>query len=162
MSLPALPVVRSEDPRRERLPQTFNIFGASDAAEMKVPSTPVATWEELRRAPTSGEVGAETAPGTAAGFAGSPGYPTTSREETPTSGWSFAERLGPMTPPRTRPELSVGLQPQSAPEDQLPRFGFAGMSTPEDWATYGHTERKLNEFPKLHIPQGEAWERNRS
>ena len=58
------------------------------------------------------------------------------------------------------PEGSVGYQPQTVPVDRLPRCGCPGLITPGEMTAFASQERRLSEFPKLNIPQGEAWERN--
>ena len=46
---------------------------------------------------------------------------------------------------------------RSTPDERdLPHFGCAGRSSPDDWMEFRSSERT----PKLSIPNGEAWERN--
>ena len=79
--------------------------------------------------------------------------------EAPGSAWDFP--LPPRSPPMARPlqeEIPFVMSPPV--DDRLPRFGLAGMASPDDWSEFRGGERKLTELPRLSIPSGEAWDRN--
>ena len=133
-------------------------------AGMKMPATPMGP-PGLTPMEAQGFVGYPSYPGlpevprAGPGFAGSPGCPTPPGPPPPGTGWTFAERQGPTTPPRSRAE-PVTYRPPATPDTELPRFGLAGLSTTGDWTEFRSVERKLSELPKLAIPSGEACERN--